>query len=134
VNNSATYGGALEADFDDLYISTSVFANNTANGDGFGGGMYSYHCDAIIFASVFYANVASKSGGGHYSKNCVSITVIECTFIENTVPSRFACNIIVFQRTLDLTSLFALAPFFFHKTLCVCVQQKRGRAIYYSWS
>ncbi len=83
-NASRTNGGALTCTYANLSISDSVFANNTAEGNG-GGLNLGIRCAATIKRSAIHGNTANTQGGGIVTYNGTqSILIVNSTIYNNT--------------------------------------------------
>ena len=72
--------GANDASLDGF----TVTEGNANGGSSYslGGGMYNYHCTAIVTNCIFIGNSSGNKGGGIYN-NRINSTVTNCTFKNN---------------------------------------------------
>ena len=82
-SNSVVIVGGVDVTLDGLTIQGGSLGASTANGDLYGGGLYSTFANTTVNACVFTNNRGFDSGGGAYFASD-GATVTNCVFASNT--------------------------------------------------
>ncbi|MBN1805771.1 MAG: right-handed parallel beta-helix repeat-containing protein [Sedimentisphaerales bacterium] len=73
-------GGGMSNEESNLELTNCTFSSNLAR---YGGGMYNLFSNLILIECTFSGNVGHEGGGMHNDLRC-SLTLVNCTFIENS--------------------------------------------------
>jgi parallel beta-helix repeat protein len=80
-NSARSYCGGIGCDYSSLTIENNYIAGNSAS--GFGGGIGCMASNSIIANNVISGNSAGYGGGGIFSGYSASVTITNCTIVDN---------------------------------------------------